>query len=84
MAEREIGQVNDYFARAGVAGIDLTGELRVGDMIQIRGHTTDLTLTVQSMQIEHNSVERAEPGQSVGIKVTERCRKGDHVYKLTA
>jgi putative protease len=80
--EEEIGRVRDYFARIGVAGIDLSGRLKVGDTIQIRGHTTDLQQVVDSMQIEHESVEEAGPGDSVGIKVQERCRSGDHVYRV--
>ncbi len=81
--EEEIGQVRDYFARIGVAGIDLTGRLKVGDTIQIKGHTTDLQQVVDSMQIEHDTVQEAGPGDSVGIKVRERCRSGDHVYRVT-
>jgi translation elongation factor EF-1alpha len=81
--EEEIGQVRDYFARIGVAGIDLTGRLKVGDTIQIKGHTTDLQQVVDSMQIEHDTVQEAGPGDSVGIKVQERCRSGDHVYRVT-
>jgi putative protease len=66
-----------------VAGIDLTGELNKGDTIRILGHTTDLEIIVQEMQIEHASVEKAGIGQSVGIKVPDRVRKGDRVYKIT-
>lgn len=81
--EEEIGQVTDYFAKIGVAGIDLTGSLRVGDTIRIRGHTTDLEQAVESMQIEHEQVEEAGPGDKVGIKVSDRCRNGDQVYRVT-
>ena len=80
--EEEIGRVRDYFARIGVIGIDLTGKLKVGDTIHIQGHTTDITQLVESMQIEHDSVEQAGPGDSVGIKVPDRCRAGDHVYRV--
>ena len=83
MPELEIGHVNRYFARIGVAGIDLTGDLAVGDTIHIRGHTTDLTQEVQSMQIEHETVARAAAAVSVGVKVEGRCRQGDHVYNVT-
>jgi translation elongation factor EF-Tu-like GTPase len=79
--EEEIGQVTDYFAKIGVAGIDLTGKLRVGDTIRIRGHTTDLEQVVESMQIEQ--VEEAGAGDKIGIKVSDRCRRGDHVYTVT-
>jgi putative protease len=80
--EEEIGRVRDYFARIGVVGIDLTGKLRVGDTIHIHGHTTDITQVVDSIQIEHESVQEAGPGKSVGIKVLDRCRSGDHVFKV--
>jgi translation elongation factor EF-1alpha len=83
MAEEEIGRVRDYFARIGVAGIDLSGRLKVGDTIHIKGHTTDLQQAVDSMQIEHETVQEAGPGDSVGIKVQERCRSGDSVYRVT-
>jgi len=81
--EEEVGRVRDYFARIGVAGIDLSGKLKVGDTIHIKGHTTDLQQVVESMQIEHENVQEAGPGDSVGIKVMDRCRNGDHVYKVT-
>jgi putative protease len=80
--EEEIGRVRDFFARIGVAGIDLTGKLKVGDTIHIHGHTTDITQVVDSMQVEHDSVQEAGPGDSVGIKVVDRCRGGDHVFKI--
>lgn len=81
--EQEIGRIRDYFARIGVAGVDLTGHLKVGDSIHIKGHTTDLQQVVESMQIEHQDVQEAGPGDSVGIKVQERCRGGDSVYRVT-
>jgi len=83
MPEQEIGTVKDYFAKIGVAGIDLTGTLRVGDTIHIKGHTTDLEEMVESMQIEHEQVEEAKAGDAIGIKVPDRCRDGDTVYKVT-
>jgi translation initiation factor IF-2 len=84
LAETEIGLVSDYFAKIGVAGIDITsGELKVGDRIHIVGHTTDLTLSIESMQIEHEQVEVARKGDSVGIKVGDRCRHGDKVLLVT-
>lgn len=82
MAEEEIGEVSDYFARVGVAGIELRGNLKVGDTIHIKGHTTDIQQVVESMQIDRVDVQEAGPGQSVGVKVLDRCRRGDHVYKV--
>jgi putative protease len=61
----------------------LEGTLRVGDTIHIKGHTTDLEQAVDSMQIEHDQVEEAKAGDAIGIKVGDRCRGGDVVYKVT-
>jgi len=83
MAEERIGTVDHYFAHIGVAGIALTAPLRVGDRIHVRGHTTDFEQAVDSIQIEHESVQEAKGGASVGIKVSERCREGDEVYRVT-
>ena len=83
MPEERVGVVKDYFAKIGVAGIDLEGTLRSGDTIHIKGHTTDLEQTVESMEIEHEQVEEAKAGAAIGIKVRERCRGGDVVYKVT-
>jgi len=83
MPEQEIGKVMDFFARPVVAGIDLTGTLKVGDRVHIKGHTTDLELTVDSMQINNANVNEAKRGDSVGIKVPDRVRSGDTVYKIT-
>lgn len=80
--EIDIGRVTEYFAHIGVAGVDLTGTLRVGDRIHVRGHTTDLEQAVESMQIEHEQVAEAGAGDKIGIKVRDRCRDGDRVYKI--
>lgn len=84
MPEQRIGVVNDYFAKIGVAGIDLEGPLRVGDTIHIKGHTTDFEQTIDSLQVEHAQVQEAKKGDAIGIKVKDRCRGGDIVYKVTA
>jgi putative protease len=84
MGEEIVGKVSDYFAKIGVAGIQVTaGSLSVGDTIRIKGHTTDVTQVVESIQIEHQAVPRAEAGQNVGIRVKDRVRKGDSVLKVT-
>jgi putative protease len=83
VVEEEIGRVSDFFARPVVAGIELTGKLKVGDRIHIKGHTTDLEMAVDSMQINNVNVTEGKPGDSVGIKVPDRVRRGDHVYKVT-
>ncbi len=83
MPEELIGRVSDFFARPVVAGIELTGTLRVGDRIKIQGHTTDMELVVTSMQINSVNVTEAKAGDAVGIKVNDRVRRGDKVYKIT-
>ena len=84
MPEIEIGQVKAFFARPVVAGIDLTGTLAIGDRVRIKGHTTDLQMTVESMQIDNVPMRQAQPGQAVGLKVADRVRPGDVIYKVTA
>ena len=83
MPEVAIGKISEFFARPVVAGIELTAPLAVGDTIHVKGHTSDLTMTVTSMQIDNVTVTQAKAGDSVGIKVTDRVRRGDDVYKVT-
>jgi len=83
MPEVEIGHVSDFFAKPVVAGITLSGTLKVGDKIHIKGHTTDLELTVDSMQIDNANVTEGKAGDAIGVKVPDRVRAGDHVYKVT-
>jgi translation elongation factor EF-1alpha len=82
MKEKAVGKVGDFFAHVVVAGIDLTGSLKVGDKIHIKGHTTDIEMDVTSMQINNENVTKAKKGDSVGIKVPEKVRPGDTVYKV--
>jgi translation elongation factor EF-Tu-like GTPase len=83
MPDVEIGKVTDFFAKPVVAGIELSGTLKIGDRIHIKGSTTDMELTVESMQIERVNVTEGKPGDLVGIKVLDRVRRGDTVYKVT-
>ncbi|MFZ0034946.1 MAG: hypothetical protein WAK60_08185 [Sedimentisphaerales bacterium] len=83
MPEEMIGTVTDFFARPVAAAIELTGDLKVGDKIHIKGHSTDVELVVNSMQIANAAVEEAKAGDSIGVKVGERVRKHDTVYKVT-
>jgi len=82
MPEEVIGTVSDFFARPVVAGIQLTAPLKTGDRIHIQGHTTNIELVVESMQINNVDVQEAKAGDSVGVKVTDRVRRGDTVYKV--
>jgi len=78
----EVGKVTHYFTKISVAVVDLKAPLAVGDRILIKGSTTDLEQVVESMQIEHKDVQRAEAGQSIGLKVKDRVREKDIVYKI--
>ena len=84
MAEKAIGKIANYFSRIGVAVIEVTDEpLRVGDKIRIKGNITDLTMQVESLQIEHQQVDQVEVGESAGLKVSEVVKSNDVVYKVT-
>lgn len=83
MPEDEIGKVSDFFAHPVVAGINLTGTLKVGDKIHIKGHTTDLELIVESIQISNENVDEARAGDSIGVKVPDRVRANDAVFLVT-
>ncbi len=83
MGEVEIGKVTDFFAKPVVAGIELSGALKVGDRIHIKGSTTDMEVAVESMQIDRVNITEGKPGDLVGIKVLDRVRPGDKVYKVT-
>ena len=81
MEETKVGRISKYFGHIGVAAIELeNGSLKVGDLIHIKGHTTDFEQPVDSMQIEHESVKEAKPGDSIGIKVKDRVRPHDDVF----
>lgn len=83
MEEKKVGEVIKFFGKISVAAIKLSeGSLKVGDKIHILGHTTDFTQTVDSMQIENKNVQEAGPGADIGIKVIEKVREHDIVYKV--
>ncbi|MFA5992510.1 MAG: translation elongation factor-like protein [Candidatus Pacearchaeota archaeon] len=80
MAEKEVGKVMSYFSKVEVAAVKLNDTLRVGDMITIKGATTNFTQEVESMQIDREEVPEATAGDEVGIKVAEKVRPNDLVY----
>jgi translation elongation factor EF-1alpha len=82
-SEVEIGTIEHFFDKIGVAAIKLSGELKTGDKIRVKGHTTDFETAVGSMQIEHDTVEVAKAGDAIGIKVADKARQHDKVYKVT-
>ena len=77
-----IGKVTHYFSKIGVAVIELSDNLKVGDTIRILGGETDFNQVVESMEIEHQKIEEAKAGDSVGLKVSQKVRDGYKVYKL--
>ena len=81
--ETEVGKVTQFFAKPVVAGVVMTGQMKKGDKIHIKGHTTDVEMIVESMQINNVSVQEAKPGDEVGIKLPQRVRPGDTVYRVT-
>jgi len=82
MPEIEIGKVTHYFGHIQVAAIELTEPLSIGDTIRIAGHTSNREQKIDSMQVEHQSVSEAKAGDSIGIKVPERVRPHDKVFKI--
>jgi GTPase len=82
--EEEIGRITHYFSKINVGVLELTkGNVRVGDTLHIKGHTTDYYQKIQSMQVEHTPVDSAEEGMQVGLKVEASVREGDLVFKVT-
>ena len=77
-----VGEVTHYFTNIGVAVIELKAPIAVGDNISIEGATTNFTQKVDSMQVEHKNVEKAKKGESIGMKVKDKVRGGDQVYKV--
>lgn len=83
MSEEKIGEVVKFFAKPSVAAVKITqGELKVGDTVKFTGHTTDFEDSIQSMEINNASVEKAVAGDYIGIKVADRVRPGDEVFKV--
>ncbi len=79
---QEVGTVTHYYLRIGVVVVEVTAPIKVGDRIRVRGSTTNFEQTIESMEIEHKRIEEAKPGDSIGLKVKERVREKDIVYKI--
>jgi len=82
MVEKQIGKVSSYFSHVGVAAIKLSGKLKKGDKVHIKGHTTDFEVPVDSIQIEKKDVKAAKKGDHIGIKVPEKVRPNDAVFLM--
>jgi putative protease len=83
MPEVEVGKITDFFAKPVVAGVELSDTLQIGDKIHIKGATTEMEIVVESMQIDRVDITTGKRGDLVGIKVPDRVRRGDKVYKVT-
>jgi len=77
----EVGHITHFFSKISVAVVELTAPLATGDHILVKGPSTDFEQAVESMQIEHQSIPRAEAGQSIGLKLAQRAKEKDTVYK---
>jgi len=83
MAEKKIGEVVKFFSKPSVAAVKIIdGELNIGDSLKFSGHTTDFVNVIDSMEVDNKSVPKAVAGDFIGIKVTDRVRPGDEVYKV--
>ncbi len=83
MAEKKVGIITHYFDKIGVAVVKITErDLKVGDTIHIKGHTSDFTQRIESMQVEHKDVVEAKVGEAVGLRVTDHAREHDEVFKV--
>lgn len=82
MPEQEIGTIEHFFGHIPAATIKLTKPLKIGETLHIKGHTTDFEVKIGQLQIDHKDVTEAKPGVIVGIKVPEKCREHDKVFKI--
>ncbi len=80
MAEKEIGIISSYFSHVGVAAIKLSGNIKIGDKIHIKGHTTDIEVLIKEIQINGKFVKSANKGDHIGVKVPEKVRPHDKVF----
>ena len=83
MAQTEVGRVEKYFRKVGVAALELSTAIAVGDKLRFSGATTNFEMMLESMQIDHEVVESAAAGSDVGISVPERVRRSDTVYRVS-
>lgn len=83
MADFKVGKITHYFDKIGVAVVELTDRLVVGDLIKISGHSNEFTMTVGSMQIEHEQIKEAKKGDTIGMKVDQEVKEGDEIYKVS-
>lgn len=83
MADFKVGEITHYFEKIGVAVLELTESLSIGDTIRISGHGKEFTQKVSSMQVEHQNIETAKAGDAVGLKTDQEVKEGDEVFKVS-
>lgn len=84
MAEEKVGEVVKFFAKPSVAAVKvISGEINVGDTVKFTGFTTDFEIKIDSMEVNNQKVEKAVAGDYIGLKVSDRVRPGDEVFKVT-
>lgn len=82
MADKKVGKVTHYYDKIGVAVVELGSSLSVGDTIKITGHENEFTQTVSSMQFDHKDLQKAAKGKDIGLKVDQKVKEGDEVYRV--
>lgn len=80
--EKLVGKIIHFYSNIGVGILELSDNLKVGDRIHVKGSNVDFEQTVDSMQVEHQSVESAKPGESIGLKMAEKVKEGSEVFKV--
>ncbi len=80
--EDPVGRVTHYFGQLSVAAVQLTGPLAIGDQVHVKGHTTDFSQKIDSLEVEHQKVSKAGPGDNVAFKVPDKARPGDQVFRV--
>ncbi|MBI4225953.1 hypothetical protein HY612_02465 [Candidatus Roizmanbacteria bacterium] len=84
MKDTKVGKITHYYNHLSVGIVKLTGQLIKGDSIKIVGHGREFKQTVNSMQLEHQPIQKAKKGQEIGLKVNQKVKEGDVVYKVTS
>ena len=79
--EKPIGKITHYYSKIGVGIVELKGALKVGEKIKIKGHSTEFDQSIDSIQVDHKEVEEAKSGDVIGLKVNDKVREGDEIYK---
>ena len=79
---QEVGKIKHFYSKIGVAIANITAPVEVGDEIRIKGSTTDFKQIIKSMEVEHKKIEKARSGDAIGLKVENRVREGDIIYKV--